>query len=561
MSNVSNSAKSLARTKMREAKERGEDLKYTAALSEVADTSHTPSNSTPLTDILPRIRAAMRVIEEGMRDNPCYLDKTREQVRITVSHIISSSGDKPKTYSVAISGYRNTGKHHIADVINKALIAAGTVADMEVQEYDPKMEDFSCVTEEAVAGEESVYFHRHLDILNNIRESAFKGGSSMTGVRITIFHGHVSDSKRYKSIPSRISTWMPPTPTLIDVINERANKKGFTITENAVKEFEYILGRCMNDGEFFHKWSWSVAIDKLLNRAVATRINSICESNSDDNIDTDIYAEDLNEAARHILQFGNYPPLPDRVPVPTQMEAHKLSGENEWDLGRWDKFPGLLQTAIIGSYWNEYRYFTTSCPIHFRPNGNGNVFGDRKVVTQFIDDTVVSLCERNHPKSVRFAALVPKGETCVWGNLPHVDIVTDDVSMMFGYLRKESQSRKENPSDTRLYVLFLREDIESLQNWISEEDRIYSICASEKRPNSDAPSCWSVAVKGADGAYLQHIANGLKDYPYYMGMPCDGDAVLIRNNEAILFTMFPPEDDFKEKIVNRIIECWNESTE
>jgi hypothetical protein len=109
--------------------------------------------------------------------------------------------------------------------------------------------------------------------------------------------------------------------------------------------------------------------------------------------------------------------------------------------------------------------------------------------------------------------------------------------------------------------LFLREDIESLQNWISEEDRIYSICASEKRPNSDAPSCWSVAVKGADGAYLQHIANGLKDYPYYMGMPCDGDAVLIRNNEAILFTMFPPEDDFKEKIVNRIIECWNESTE
>jgi hypothetical protein len=46
-----------------------------------------------------------------------------------------------------------------------------------------------------------------------------------------------------------------------------------------------------------------------------------------------------------------------------------------------------------------------------------------------------------------------------------------------------------------------------------------------------------------------------------MGMPCDGDAVLIRNNEAILFTMFPPEDDFKEKIVNRIIECWNESTE
>lgn len=561
MSNVSNSAKSLARTKMREAKERGEDLKYTAALSEVADTSHILSNSTPLTDILPRIRAAMRVIEEGMCDNPCYTDDTRKQVRVAVANIINSSGDKPKTYTMGICGFRGTGKHHIAEVINKALIASGTVSDRGVKEYSPKTppKDFSCLTWD-VASDFSLGDMR-LSALNDIREKAYKNGSSMTGVIIIVLSEHSKDSAHYRRIPSRVSTWIPPTNTLVEVIERHAQEKGFTLTDNAISEFEYALGRFMDNRDFYYRRSWNVVLNNIVNRAIALRIENLVDA-GDTDFDTKICAEDINEAVHFLYLLKNYSPIPDRKPVPSQLEAHRLESVDAWDVDYWDDTPGCIDDPVLGAYRD--RSFTTSYSARFRINESGTVFGDLDVARQLIDDMVVSRCVRNTPYNFTLAAFVPEGDVPVWSELPHVELVTDNTAQMFEFLRKESLSREGGAEHAPLHVLFLREDIESFPTYIRDGLNIHGVYMRKTLHDEWTGTPWSIAVEGSRKEDIRYMLGSTVEASllcYDIFRRGKRDAVFIRGGSRTDFTMFQPEDNFNQQFVNRIIECWNKRTE
>lgn len=110
----------------------------------------------------------------------------------------------------------------------------------------------------------------------------------------------------------------------------------------------------------------------------------------------------------------NYSPIPDRKPVPSQLEAHRLESVDAWDVDYWDDTPGCIDDPVLGAYRD--RSFTTSYSARFRINESGTVFGDLDVARQLIDDMVVSRCVRNTPYNFTLAAFVPEGDVPVWVN-------------------------------------------------------------------------------------------------------------------------------------------------
>ena len=318
MSEIPNAVKGAAREKMREAKERGETLKYTDALASVLDTETVEQS--PNTKMVSRLRAALNHLNEAMTDNPCYTDETRRQARTVVTTIIRShEDDVPKAFPVCVRGYKGTGTDHIVNSVYASLVKGGVVPEAEPVEHNFAVQPYTAPDIPSFINAADRYpddVPHGVASLNRMLKRTFSSSDFRKNPNVIVFVEIPYSSEfdgTYCSVPNRIDTHLPSYDDMVNYVPESTNE--YRLTEYAKAEFKDAMRaiKDANDGEFYNRKNWREVIRTLVARAVDVHLDKFIAKDTD-NFDTNIYSEDINQAAKDMFFVDYGPAIPDENP-------------------------------------------------------------------------------------------------------------------------------------------------------------------------------------------------------------------------------------------------------
>lgn len=399
MSEIPNAVKSAAREKMREAKGRGETLKYTDALASVLDAEAVEQS--PKTQLVSRLRAALNHLNEAMRDNPCYTDETRRQARTVVTTIIRShEDDVPKAFPVCVRGYKGTGTDHIVNSVYASLVKGGVVPEAEpVVEHDFASQPYTAPDIPSfisAAGKYPDDVPHGVATLDRIVKRTFSSSDFRKNTNVVVFL-ETSHSDRielhYRLIPNRIDTHLPSYDDMVKNAESVAVSHGYRLTDAAKSEFKDAMKAVQeaNDEEFYNREDWRKVIQTLVARAVDVHLDKLIAKDTDD-FDTNVYAEDINQAAKDMFFVDYGPAIPDENPSPTILTAawgdgqrgHSYSGPNgvaretgdDWT-PEWNWTNRSNKDISLGTELDPERRIPTHEVISMQLRGNGIISGSK----------------------------------------------------------------------------------------------------------------------------------------------------------------------------------------
>ena len=221
MSNIPNTIKSEAR-----AEQKRTGAKYTRALKDVL------SRPSPLS-FLEDISEAIRVLDTGMANNPCWTEDTRREARVAVTRIIRSRSSKSgHIVIVNMVGCLDTGVYELSELIITAANGVKTKPKFLV-DVDDEDAQRMITSESIVLGEhENVLrceFGRHS--LEAFRDWAFPraGGNVAFAVRVP----NPDEPALYTPSDVVVHTHIPSEEGFLSKIAQMVSEEGFTLSSEA----------------------------------------------------------------------------------------------------------------------------------------------------------------------------------------------------------------------------------------------------------------------------------------------------------------------------------------
>lgn len=221
MSNIPNTIKSEAR-----AEQKRTGAKYTRALKDVL------SRPSPLSS-LEDISEAIRVLDTGMANNPCWTEDTRREARVAVTRIIRSrSSKRGHLVIVNMVGCLDTGVYELSELIVTAANGVKTKPKFLV-DVDDEYAQRMISSESTVLGEhENVLrceFGRHS--LEAFRDWAFPraGGDVAFAVRVP----NPDEPALYTPSDVVVHTHIPSEEGFLSKIAQMVSEEGFTLSSEA----------------------------------------------------------------------------------------------------------------------------------------------------------------------------------------------------------------------------------------------------------------------------------------------------------------------------------------
>ena len=577
MSEIPNAAKSAAREKMREAKARGETLKYTDALASVLD-AETVEQS-PNTKMVSRLRAALNHLNEAMTDNPCYTDETRRQARTVVTTIIRShEDDVPKAFPVCVRGYKGTGTDHIVNSVYASLVKGGVVPEAEPSMYHndgyiaPDIPPFISVgeTDEWDVSAIAKRFDRSAKL--TFQSSDFRKNPNVI-VFVEIPYSSEFDGT-YRSVLNRIDTHLPSYDDMVNYVPEIINE--YRLTEYAKAEFKDAMRaiKDANNGEFYNRENWREVIRTLVARAVDVHLDKFIAKDTD-NFDTNIYSEDINQAAKDMFFVDYGPAIPDENPSPTILTSawgdgrkratylgpdgvEKKTGKDwtpEWNwTNRANKF------VPMGTELDPERGIPAHDVVSVQLRGNGIISGFQgSGYVNMARNFIISSAAHYSPQELCFAVfngkeegpIQVKGAKLGVSRIPHVVKESDDEEDFFSWITMMSKviqtASDEGRKEPKLCVVIVGRLSEIMQRAVV--DAKSTITFVQVSPIVDIPVAWGVIMAGSQIVQFPEI-----------NTPGTGNAALVefpmdqlnpRTAEPV-FRMFGDED--VSELIDRICD-------
>lgn len=587
MSEIPNAAKGAAREKMREAKARGETLKYTDALASVLDAEAVEQS--PKTQLVSRLRAALNHLNEAMRDNPCYTDETRRQARTVVTNIIrTSEGKSSRVFPICIRGYKSTGGYRLAAGIYNALVKGGVVPEAEPVSFrgENDLSDMCLKGEHPtfliMRGDYAQESEHHLD---NINLFLFRSGETRceTNAVTFVMVGASNDFDHvYVDSTNRIRTHLPSKKGETAQIYAE-HELGYVLTSNALKEFEDAMDAVQgcNDRHFYDKVSWIDVAESIVNRAVDVHLDKLIIKDTDD-FDTNVYAEDINQAAKDMF-FVNYgPAMADENPLPTILTAawgdgkksHSYLGPNDIEkktgadwTPEWNWKNSANKGVPLGTKLDPERGIPAHDVVSVQPRGNGVISGFQgSGYTNVARNFIVSAAAQYSPQDLSFAVFNGKegGPIQVEGaklgvsRLPHVVAEFDDEQEFSTWVRHMSdviqEARDEGRKAPKLCVFVVGEMTNSTAHMAKSSDPLMAFV--QVSPDPDITADWGVLMAGSKLPVIRkfrelHAPGTGNALLYYSQRARDASA---SRDDGFVFRMFGDDDEDVEELIDRICD-------
>jgi hypothetical protein len=581
MSEIPNAAKGAAREKMREAKARGETLKYTDALASVLDTEVVEQS--PNIKLVSRLRAALNHLNEALRDNPCFTDETRRQARTVVTTIIRShEDDVPKAFPVCVRGYKGTGTDHIVNSVYASLVKGGVVPEAEPVEQDFAGQPYTAPDIPSFINAANRYpddVPHGVASLNRMLKRTFSSSDFRKNTNVVVFLETPRSDRNvehYRLIPNRIDTHLPSYDDMVKNAESVAVSHGYRLTDAAKSEFKDAMKAVQeaNDEEFYNREDWRKVIQTLVARAVDVHLDKLIAKDTDD-FDTNVYAEDINQAAKDMFFVDYGPAIPDENPSPTILTSawgdgrkratyfgpdgvEKKTGKDwtpEWNwTNRANKF------VPMGTELDPERGIPAHDVVSVQLRGNGIISGFQgSGYVNMARNFIISSAAHYSPQELCFAVfngkeegpIQVKGAKLGVSRIPHVVKESDDEEDFFSWITMMSKviqtASDEGRKEPKLCVVIVGRLSEIMQRAVV--DAKSTITFVQVSPIVDIPVAWGVIMAGSQIVQFPEI-----------NTPGTGNAALVefpmdqlntRTAEPV-FRMFGDED--VSELIDRICD-------